>query len=372
MDVDPGQPNFNLAGQLTLLRVKDLVLTNADFKDCELVKGFYLNTPTPNLNMKYYNACVERLHNQFIETNKDKDKVLIINTCGWVEGLGSEIQLKIMEIIQPQIVVTMTKSGQGLKGNEFSEKCRHKFGLIKYVDVENDPIDGQVNVKGAVQRNRKIINALSQSESDIYLFNNASQLDGSSQLPVKFQSKTIKRDDFSLSKSQAYKIQTRNYHTIPLTQVGFSLIREQLDQACNKIETLRLFNCQVIAGLKIDNAQFKNLKQYEDLRIIEIPFKRDNLPPIEILFYGLIRDIDYSSGLKIIAQDNIDISKLDFNAICLAHDSIFKFPSSYLLQEDTQEVLVRQAVANEGGRRVFSKPAQDVKYFMADLNPKKD
>jgi hypothetical protein len=77
------------------------------------------------------------------------------------------------------------------------------------------------------------------------------------------------------------------------------------------------------------------------LRIIEIPFKKETLPPIEILFYGLIRDIDFINGLRIVPQDDMDISKLDFNAICLAHDSIFKFPSSYLMQADTQEIMVR-------------------------------
>ena len=41
----------------------------------------------------------------------------------------------------------------------------------------NDPIDGSVNVKGAVQRNRKIVNALAQSESDKYLFSQG-QVDG--------------------------------------------------------------------------------------------------------------------------------------------------------------------------------------------------
>jgi len=71
------------------------------------------------------------------------------------------------------------------------------------------------------------------------------------------------------------------------------------------------------------------------LRIIEIPFKKETLQPIEIKFYGLIRDIDFMQGLKIIPQDEKDISKMDFNAIILAHDSIFKFPSSYLIQDDT-------------------------------------
>jgi len=47
-------------------------------------------------------------------------------------------------------------------------------------------------------------------------------------------------------------------------------------------------------------------------------------------------------GLKIIPQDDLQIKDMDFNAIVLAHDSIFKFPSSYLMQDDTQEMLMRQ------------------------------
>jgi polynucleotide 5'-kinase involved in rRNA processing len=61
MDLDPGQPNFNLAGQLALLRIRNRILTNTDFKEAELIKGYYLNTPTPNLNMKYYQSCVSKL-----------------------------------------------------------------------------------------------------------------------------------------------------------------------------------------------------------------------------------------------------------------------------------------------------------------------
>lgn len=99
----------------------------------------------------------------------------------------------------------MTKHQQGLTGNEFSKVCRSKHGFARYIDVINDPIDGTTNVKGAVQRNRKIVNSLAQNKADRYLFNQTS-VDGQNQLPVKFESKAIKRDDFSLSKSQAFKI----------------------------------------------------------------------------------------------------------------------------------------------------------------------
>ena len=32
MDLDPGQPNYNLAGQVALLRLDHCILTNTDFK----------------------------------------------------------------------------------------------------------------------------------------------------------------------------------------------------------------------------------------------------------------------------------------------------------------------------------------------------
>jgi polynucleotide 5'-kinase involved in rRNA processing len=49
--------------------------------------------------MAYYNTCIEKLHQEFKLQHPDKEKVLIVNTCGWVEGLGAEIQVKIVEKI---------------------------------------------------------------------------------------------------------------------------------------------------------------------------------------------------------------------------------------------------------------------------------
>ena len=95
-----------------MLKISDAILTNTDYKGAEIVKSFYLNTPTPNLNISYYNRCTEALLNHFgaqAPSSAGKERVLIINTCGWVEGLGAEIQLKITDIVNPQIVVTMTK-----------------------------------------------------------------------------------------------------------------------------------------------------------------------------------------------------------------------------------------------------------------------
>lgn len=66
-----------------------------------MVKSYYLNTPTPNLNMKYYTTCVESLLVDFRAYKSDRSKILLVNTCGWVEGLGADIQMRIADVIKP-------------------------------------------------------------------------------------------------------------------------------------------------------------------------------------------------------------------------------------------------------------------------------
>jgi hypothetical protein len=41
---------------------------------------------------------------------------------------------------------------------------------------------------------------------------------------------------------------------------------------------------------------------------VVIDFKNKDLPPVESKFFGLIRDIDYTSGFKIVPQFGLDIS----------------------------------------------------------------
>ena len=53
---------------------------------------------------------------------------------------------------------------------------------------------------------------------------------------------------------------SKPYQIIPFSKVALCLIKEQLDQVTNKIDTLRYFNCEIFAAIKIDNAQFKSLR----------------------------------------------------------------------------------------------------------------
>ena len=40
----------------------------------------------------------------------EKAKILIVNTCGWVDGLGKEITTNMFENLKPEVMVTMYKS----------------------------------------------------------------------------------------------------------------------------------------------------------------------------------------------------------------------------------------------------------------------
>lgn len=65
-------------------------MTNTDYDSPEYIRGYYLNTATPALNMSYYIQCGAELLKEYESIKSDK-KVLIVNTCGWVEGIGADI-----------------------------------------------------------------------------------------------------------------------------------------------------------------------------------------------------------------------------------------------------------------------------------------
>jgi len=65
LELDPGQPNFTMAGQVCLLRLNQKILTNHDFKKVEYIKGYYLNSATPSTNMGYYVRSTASLMKDF-------------------------------------------------------------------------------------------------------------------------------------------------------------------------------------------------------------------------------------------------------------------------------------------------------------------
>ncbi|OMH82178.1 Polynucleotide 5'-hydroxyl-kinase grc3 [Zancudomyces culisetae] len=96
-----------------------------EYSEVRLVKGVFIGAQTPRDQPNYYINSIEHVMNAYNELvkksdnsnsesnseftsddnentqNKKKKQVLIVNTHGWVRGLGSELMVDMLDIIQP-------------------------------------------------------------------------------------------------------------------------------------------------------------------------------------------------------------------------------------------------------------------------------
>eukprot|EP00347_Sterkiella_histriomuscorum_P020668 403336927 len=372
LDADPGQPNFTLAGQVSLSKINDLILTNQDFTRVEKLKSIFINNSSPQMNINYYvNAVADLMevyHNQ-PQISKIKNRVLLVNTCGWVEGLGSMIQMQSVKEIRPNIVVTMQKQGQGLKDNDFSGEMRTVYDSVLYLDIDNDIFEGQQNSKGSVQRNRKLINSLTELKEDRYLFKQ-NLIDNQTKQAVSSIDNQIKCSDLIISKTQSFRLSSRKSQEVSFAKISFILGDEFSDYE-SKIQVLRQFNGQVAAFIKLNETSLKDCqKLFNDVKISKIDMRSKTLPAIELKFYGLIKDVDFTSGLHVIPQNNqLDISQVYYNAIMIVDEHVFRISQSSIVQEDFQEVIIQQEVTKQVSGIFENNPIYELQYFQADLMP---
>ena len=97
LDVDCGQPTFNLPGTVALLEC----VQEGDFATLEPqmvpVSETFINSANPATDPSAYLSVIESKLRVYSELSS-KNKRLVVNTCGWVEGLGAEIQLRIINL----------------------------------------------------------------------------------------------------------------------------------------------------------------------------------------------------------------------------------------------------------------------------------
>ena len=73
----------------------------------------FINNSSPSVNIDLFLKSIESLMNVYSEISKSKNCILLVNTFGWVEGLGSMILFDATKIIKPEIIVTLSKGTQG-------------------------------------------------------------------------------------------------------------------------------------------------------------------------------------------------------------------------------------------------------------------
>ena len=120
------------------------------------------------------------------------------------------------------------------------------------------------------------------------------------------------------------------------------------------MDKLEPFNGQIVALLKVDAAP---ILEQDKLSTMNADFENHPLS-YELAAYGLVRNIDLEGrGLHIILTQDPG----DFNCIHLCDNAIFSFASSYIIQPDLQEEILRKAMIDD------TIGAQD-RYYLTDFS----
>jgi len=98
LDIDCGQPTFNLPGTIALLREAEATRTAQVKPTLNAVRETFLNSPNPATDPEAYLQVISELIDDYHSVTGPKK--LLVNTCGWVEGLGAEILMRLIYTIQ--------------------------------------------------------------------------------------------------------------------------------------------------------------------------------------------------------------------------------------------------------------------------------
>lgn len=117
LDVDPGQPEYSVQGQISLIHLKELnfgpPFTHPVVEgQGQLIRAHTVGAVTPAFDPTLYMECVLDLFSHYRNFVSTSSKCpLVINTPGWILGTGLEILVEIVAKCQPTEVIYMSQDG---------------------------------------------------------------------------------------------------------------------------------------------------------------------------------------------------------------------------------------------------------------------
>ncbi|KAL3426282.1 hypothetical protein PVAG01_03073 [Phlyctema vagabunda] len=117
LDIDPGQPEYSTAGQLSLIHLLEpnfgppfahpRTLTTS-----KVIRAHNIGAVSPSLDPSLYMTCVLDLFAHYQDfLSQVPDCPLIVNTPGWVLGTGLEILEELIIKLRPTQIVYMSQEG---------------------------------------------------------------------------------------------------------------------------------------------------------------------------------------------------------------------------------------------------------------------
>lgn len=111
LDLDPGQPEFNLPGTISLYVVDKYLFGPPEHQtkilDNEFNKSVFYGSPSVGDNLDFFMQCVAQ-----VLTNIPNNTYLVINSFGWIKDLGFDIHQKLIEILKPGATIVVHKSDE--------------------------------------------------------------------------------------------------------------------------------------------------------------------------------------------------------------------------------------------------------------------
>jgi polynucleotide 5'-hydroxyl-kinase GRC3/NOL9 len=117
LDLDPGQPEYSLPGQLSLIHLREPNFGPPfshpqTTERSNTVRSHAIAAVSPAMDPNLYTACVLDLFAHYrILISQFPKCPLIINTPGWVLGTGLEILIELINRISPSQIIYMSEDG---------------------------------------------------------------------------------------------------------------------------------------------------------------------------------------------------------------------------------------------------------------------
>ncbi|KAI8611895.1 Pre-mRNA cleavage complex II protein Clp1-domain-containing protein [Chytriomyces sp. MP71] len=105
LDCDLGQPEFTVSGQVSLHVVSDPLLSPAFAHIRQPLHSCYVGATSPKNDPDYYISCVIELWRVYV--SQIPEVPLVINTDGWVKGMGFDLLMHSLKQIRPTHVVQL-------------------------------------------------------------------------------------------------------------------------------------------------------------------------------------------------------------------------------------------------------------------------
>lgn len=141
LDLDPGQPEYSVPGQLSLVHMQEPNF-GPPFShpvpdgNSRVIRSHTIAAITPSMDPSHYMACALDLFGHYCNLlSTIPNTPLIINTPGWILGTGLEILVDLITKIRPTEVIYMSQKGprEVVESLQDAEKTTPVFTLPSQV-----------------------------------------------------------------------------------------------------------------------------------------------------------------------------------------------------------------------------------------------